>query len=67
MEDYGVENIIEKAIERPESEGVEVLEIYFSDLNETAQNDVLDFYDITIPEELNLDTEPIFILERSDL
>lgn len=40
------------------------LSIFFSDLNEEAQKQVLEFYNLTDPCEANLDSVPIAILEE---
>ena len=36
--------------------------IYFNDLSEQAQQDILDFYGIETPEQANLDTMPLATL-----
>ena len=41
-----------------------MLEIYFSDLTEEAQKEVLKFYGIETEAEANLDTIPLFALEK---
>jgi len=40
------------------------LEIYFNDLNEKGKEKVLKFFGIKSPEELNLDVQPLFVLEK---
>lgn len=40
--------------------------IYFSDLDVETQLSILDFYDISTPEEANLDTLPIATLYAPD-
>ncbi len=40
------------------------IEIMFNDLNEEAKKEVLDFYGIERPEEMNLDIIPLIILEK---
>lgn len=48
-------------------EGVmESLKIYFSDLNEEAQKEVLEFYGVNSPEELNFEIVPLVELEKAD-
>ena len=42
---------------------MKTLEIYFNDLNEKTQKEVLEFYNITSGTDLNLETFPLFILE----
>ena len=37
--------------------------IYFSDLNEEAQEELLEFYEIESPEEMNWDVVPISVIE----
>lgn len=41
---------------------MDLLEIYFNNLNEKTQKVVLDFYHVTTPEELNSDVIPLFVL-----
>ena len=36
--------------------------VYFSDLTDNAKEEVLDFFEIDSPEELNLDEFPLFSL-----
>ena len=43
-----------------------MLEIYFEDLTEEKQEEVLEFMSITSPEDANLDVTPIMILEDPD-
>jgi len=43
-----------------------MFEIFFHDLDEEAQQKVLGFYDIRIPEEMNFDVFPLFVLEVED-
>jgi hypothetical protein len=38
------------------------MEIYFSDLNEEAQKELLELYGIKTPQEGNFDVEPLFEL-----
>ena len=45
---------------------MEVMKIYFGDLNEEAQKELLEFYGIASPEELNLDVVPLIELEKAD-
>jgi hypothetical protein len=45
---------------------VETLQIYFSDLNKEAQEEVLAFYEVSSAEELNLDVVPLIELEKAD-
>lgn len=40
------------------------LEIMFDDLNEKAKKEVLDFYGIKRPEEMNFDIVPLIVLEK---
>ena len=40
------------------------LEIYYEDLNEKGKEKVLKFFNINSPEELNLDVQPLFVLEK---
>ena len=42
------------------------LEIYFSDLIETAQNEVLRFYDYENEEDGNLEHSPLFVLHAEE-
>jgi hypothetical protein len=42
------------------------MEIYFDDLHDDVKLAVLKFYDIKEPEELNLDVEPLFVLEKEE-
>ena len=42
------------------------MEIYFSDLNEEAQKEVLEFYGLKTPQEGNLDVVPLFELVESE-
>lgn len=44
--------------------GIGQLEIFFHDLNEEAQKEVLRLYDLECPEDGNFDTQPLFILEH---
>ena len=43
------------------------MEIFFNDLKEHTQKEVLMLYGIKTPEEFNLDIAPLFILETEDL
>jgi hypothetical protein len=45
---------------------METLQIYFSDLNKEAQEEVLAFYEVSSAEELNLDVVPLIELEKAD-
>ena len=40
------------------------IEIMFNDLNEKTKKEVLDFYEIKKPEEMNFDIIPLIILEK---
>lgn len=42
-------------------------EIYFSDLNEEAQKEYLEFQGVESAEELNTDISPIAIIENEDI
>lgn len=42
------------------------LEIYFHDLNEETQKEVLHFHGIKGPEEINAESVPLFELIRTD-
>ena len=42
------------------------LKIYFEDLIEAAQKEVLEFYEIDRPEQANLDEFPLFELEQPE-
>lgn len=42
------------------------LKIYFSDLTEDAQREVLEFYEVERPEQANLDEFPLFELEQGE-
>jgi len=44
----------------------EKLKIYFTDLTDLAQDELLDFYGINHYTDLNFDTQPVFILEREE-
>jgi hypothetical protein len=41
-----------------------IFEIYYKDLNQSAKEEILKFYDIESPQEANLDIMPITILEK---
>lgn len=43
---------------------MEVLEIFFSDLTEKCQKEVLELYEIEHAEEANLDIFPLFTLSK---
>lgn len=43
------------------------LSLYFSDLTEKAQKEVLEFYGLTDPCEANLDAVPITVLMKEDV
>jgi hypothetical protein len=43
-----------------------MLEIFFDDLNEEAQQKLLEYYHIHSPEEMNFEVVPLFLLERGD-
>lgn len=43
---------------------MEELEIHFDDLVPEAQQNVLDFFGVEEPEEMDFDTEPVFVLEQ---
>lgn len=45
---------------------MESLKIYFSDLNEETQKEVLEFYGVNSPEELNFEIVPLVELEKAD-
>lgn len=42
------------------------IEIMFDDLKEETQKTILDLYDIESPEEANLDTLPLFVLDAPE-
>lgn len=42
------------------------IEIMFDDLKEETQKAILDLYEIDSPEEQNLDTVPLFVLEAPE-
>lgn len=42
------------------------IDIMFDDLKEEAQQQVLDLYEIESPEEANLDTVPLFVLDAPE-
>jgi hypothetical protein len=42
------------------------LEIFYKDLKEEAQKEVLNLYGIKSPEEMNLDITPLFVLETEE-
>ena len=43
-----------------------MLEIFFNDLNEEAQQKILEYYHIHSPEEMNFEVVPLFVLERGN-
>ena len=43
-----------------------MLEIFFHDLDEEAQQRVLELYGINSPEDMNFDVVPLFVLEYED-
>ena len=61
---YDVGEFVQKIVEH--TEPGEVLEIYFGDLNEETQEQVLKYFNIHEPEEMNWDVAPIAILERPE-
>ena len=61
---YDVGEFVQQIVEYPAQD--EVLEIYFQDLNEETQEQVLKYYGIHEPEEMNWDVTPIAILERPE-
>ena len=61
---YDVGEFIQKIVEHPAQ--TEVLEIYYYDLNEEAQEQLFAFYGIKEAEDANLDINPIAILERPE-
>jgi hypothetical protein len=44
-----------------------MLEIFFDNLDEEAQQRVLELYRINSPEKMNLDVFPLFVLQSEDL
>ena len=42
------------------------MEIWFSDLSHNTKIEVLNFFNVQSSEELNYDTQPMFILEREE-
>lgn len=46
--------------------GENILEIYLEDLKPEAQEEVLRFYGVSNPKELNLDIQPLFVLEKEE-
>lgn len=45
----------------------EDLEIYFRDLNEEAQQEALDFFGVSSPEEMNWELYPIAVISREEV
>jgi len=43
-----------------------MLEIFFHDLDEETQQRVLELYQSDSPEDMNLETVPLFVLEAED-
>lgn len=45
---------------------MEELKIYFNDLNEDAQKELLEFFEVNRPEQMNWDTMPIIVFTNEE-
>lgn len=62
----GLKNQLTKVEEKEYNKDMENFTIMFDDLNEEAQEQLLEFYGISSPEELNLDVAPLSEIIKED-
>lgn len=54
------------AIQKGEKMEIKDFEIYFDDLNENTQKELLEYMEIDSPEQLNLDSYPLAVLTKPE-